>query len=174
MALAPVAKSLILLYARVGSLMTIARKVRHNHSFAFQDNRRAVLKRVNGTENIKTRIARWWHVIALAKVTGSVRPEMLEYCENKVADLRAQIMETSAENRMTEEQQVRYRTLDGLDGILNASLSALYQEYELGELHVLNNSELTTLNRMRTGKWTIVKFAKQLQRIALMPACSSS
>ncbi|KAE9273760.1 hypothetical protein PR003_g29807 [Phytophthora rubi] len=73
------------------------------------------------------------------------------------------------ENRLTDEQQERYRSLADLEGVIADAMERLFVRYGF-PLMPLTDANLNELVAMSGKKLNATRFAKEMQRIALM-AC---
>jgi hypothetical protein len=169
-ALAPVTKSPVLLNARVGFLTSVADGVRRARDLTFLNRTRTVIKRIEDTDNLRTQYSCWCHVIALAKAAGDVVTATARRTYGrKIERLKAAMEREPAENRQTEEQRERYRSLSDLEGVIAEAMERLFVRYEF-PLQPLSDASLNQLVGMRGKKMNATRFAKEMQRIALM-AC---
>ncbi|KAE9080440.1 hypothetical protein PF010_g22379 [Phytophthora fragariae] len=169
-ALAPTTNSHVLLKTRVGFLKSVADVVRNARDLTFLNRTRAVVNRVEDSENLRTQYSRWCHVIALVKAAGdAVTASSKRTYGRKIERLKASMQRNPVENRLTDEQQERYRSLADLEGVIADAMERLFVRYGF-PLMPLTDTNLNELVAMSGKKLNATRFAKEMQRIALM-AC---
>ncbi|EGZ16283.1 hypothetical protein PHYSODRAFT_334458 [Phytophthora sojae] len=150
-ALAPTTTSSVLLKARVGFLKSVADVVRNARDLTFLNRTRAVVSRVEDSETLRTQYSRWCHVIALVKAAGdAVTASSKRTYGRKIERLEVAMQRNPVENRLTDEQQ-------------EPSIHAIRLP-----LMLLTDANLNELVAMRGKKLNATRFAKEMQRIALM------